>query len=382
MTETLTSSGDFTDRRAELAEKHERLLAWIAEHDLDAVLIARHENMAWVTAGLADVRVGVLRETGPASLLITRTGKKYCLTTNNEAGRLNAEEFAGLEYETLVNPWYANDTARLIAQVAGVEVAGGSRVAGDVAVGGSPAVSLYDLRASLTEGEMERYRWLGRHTADAAAEVLLALQPGMSERQAQALLAEKLLPKSIMPSVYLTAFDARARSYPHPVPRDGVLQQFGMVGLCARRWGLTVSITRFVHFGPMPQELAEKFGAVESVYERLLEATREGASSDELFGVVQREYARLGHAGAEQNHHQGGATGYGEREWFARPGGEERVQPNQAFAWNPNLLGAKTEDTVLLREGNLELLTGTPDLPTSATRGKAVEIASASVLMR
>jgi Creatinase/Prolidase N-terminal domain len=97
------------ERLAELSAKRRRIAAFLAEKQLDAILIARHENIAWVTAGLVDVRVGVLRESGPASLLLTREGASYYLTTNNEAQRLAEEEFAGLDFQPVVNPWHAND---------------------------------------------------------------------------------------------------------------------------------------------------------------------------------------------------------------------------------------------------------------------------------
>jgi Xaa-Pro dipeptidase len=95
----------------------------------------------------------------------------------------------------------------------------------------------------------------------------------------------------------------------------------------------------------------------------LLDATRVGASSAELFRVAADAYAREGFAGDEQMHHQGGATGYWEREWIATPEGKEQVVDHQAFAWNPSVRGGKVEDTVLLHEGKIELLTPTPELP-------------------
>jgi antitoxin VapB len=36
---------------------------------------------------------------------------------------------------------------------------------------------------------------------------------------------------------------------------------------------------------------------------------------------------------------------------------------NQAFAWNPSIRGGKVEDTVILRDGVIENLTPTPELP-------------------
>jgi Xaa-Pro dipeptidase len=366
---------DTQDRTAELAEKQSRLQQFMEEQGLDAVVLSRHENIAWATAGLVDIRVGVLRETGIASLLFNRNGKAFYLSTNNEAPRLAAEEFPQLDYEPLIQPWYANDVMASIAKVVG-----GGNVAADAPLGVLPVLALQPLRFELTPTEIERYRWLGAHTAAAVTQVLLGLRPGMSETMMQAKLAEQLILRQIMPSVYLTAVDDRVRKYRHAVPRAGVLEHYGMVNFCSRRWGLAISMTRFVHFGPMPDELTEKFAAVAVVNAKILHATRGGKSADELFAVAREAYVAAGYAGEERMHHQGGATGYAEREWVARPGGQEQVLNNQAFAWNPSLQGAKAEDTALLQDGTIETITLTPELPTVKTILGGIEYRSAGVL--
>ena len=362
---------------AELTTKRSRIQTMLAERKLDAIFIARHENIAWLTAGLAEIRVGLLRETGVAGLLVTKDDRVFYLTTNNEAPRLAAEEFAHLDYQPLVQPWYAADQAAAIRSVVGQ-----GAVAADIQTGPMPVLSLYPLRAELTPGEITRYRWLGRHVADTASDILPTLEPGMTERGLQAQLAERLIRQGILPSVYLDAFDGRIRGYRHAVPREGVLERFAMLGFCVRRWGLSISVTRFVHFGSMPSELEKKFTAVAEINAHLLAATREGATSDALFTLARDAYAALGYPGEETMHHQGGATGYLEREWVARPGGTDRVTSTQAFAWNPNLHGAKVEDTVLLRNGTIELLTPTNGLPVVINSLNGIDYRSAGVLLR
>jgi Xaa-Pro dipeptidase len=363
------------ERLAELSAKRRKIAGFLAEKGMDAILISRHENIAWATAGFVDVRVGVLRESGPASLLITREGAAYYLTTNNEAQRLADEEFAGLGFEPVVNPWHANDVRASIQRIVG-----SGSVAGDMGQEGFQQVSMQSLRFELTDAEAERYKWLGWHAAEVAATVLRRLEPGMGEHAMQAMLAEQLIGRGMLPSVYLTSADARVAQYPHPVPRAGVLKQLGMLCFCARRWGLTVSMTRFVCFGPLPAEFEAHLAVVAQVNARLLGATREGAASDTLFAVAREAYASLGHAGAEFLHHQGGATGYLERDWFARPGGAERITARQALAWNPNLHGAKVEDTFLFQNGKVELLTATPELPSVTVSFNGTEFRSADVL--
>jgi antitoxin VapB len=360
----------------ELKQKRERVLGLLEREQLDAILIAKHENIAWLTAGRVDVRIGVLRETGAASLLLTKDNAGHYLTTNNEASRLANEEFAGLDWKANVKPWYANDQAASIEAL----VPGGM-VGTDAPFAGLRNINLQPLRYELTLGEVERYRWLGKNTAMAASEVLHATRRGINERRIQAILAGRLIDREILPSVYLTAVDNRIRSYRHAVPRQGVLDRFGMLNFCARRWGLSVSMTRFVHFGPVPSELESKFEVVAQVNAALQSATRQGVSASTLFSVARDAYAAEGHAGEETMHHQGGATGYLEREWVARPGGIEVCGHTQAFAWNPSLDGAKVEDTILLRDGSIEILTATPELPVVETRFEGTSYRSAGVLI-
>ena len=186
---------------------------------------------------------------------------------------------------------------------------------------------------------------------------------GLTEFEMEARVAAALLGGGILPTVYLMAADERIFKYKHAVARGKSVQSYAMLNLCARKWGLTVSITRFAFFGSVPGELRDRFQAAAQVNAALLDATRVGTTSAELFLAAKEAYAREGFAGEEQLHHQGGATGYIEREWVAAPNGTEVVVDSQVFAWNPSIRGGKVEDTVLLSDGSIELLTPTPDLP-------------------
>jgi Xaa-Pro dipeptidase len=364
------------ERAAELIYKRKLLQEVLVGQHLDALLLSRHENIAWATAGLVDMRIGLPRETGCGSLLFTRDGASYYLSTNNEAARLADEEFAQLDFRPLIQPWFALDPAASIRNVSN-----GIRVRADDPTSGFPFISLKSLRIALLDSEIERYCWLGKTVAQCVTDTLVALKPGMTEVAMQAALAERLLSHEILPSVLLTAVDDRIRKYRHAVPRAGILHRLGMLNVCARRWGLSVSITRYVHFGVMPNELDEKFAAVARVNATILHATRPQVSSAELFSVAQAAYSSEGYANEEQMHHQGGATGYWEREWLARPGGDERILEQQAIAWNPSIQGVKVEDTVLLRNGKLETLTITPQLPLVPTRVGPETYFSAGVVL-
>ena len=342
---------------AELDTKHEKLVEWMRAQKLAGVLIKRNENVAWITGGAVELRVLTPGETGVASMLVTAEGKRYYFTTENEAPRLHDEEFGALDFEPVIFPWYADDTASSAAKLAG------GPLGSDTPGAGVTQVDLFPLRASLGESEIARYRWLGAETAAATVESLHQVEPGLSEYDLEAITAGNLLRRGILPSVYLYAVDERIYKYKHAVARGKRLKQYAMLNLCSRKWGLAISITRFLHFGELPGELAARFKSSAQVNAALMDATRVGATSAELFRVAQAAYSAEGFPGEERFHHQGGPTGYGEREWVATPNGTQTVVNNQAFAWNPSIRGGKAEDTVILRDGIIEWLTGTPELP-------------------
>ena len=361
---------------AELDSKHEKLVEFLRAQKLAGVLIKRNENVAWVTGGAVEVRVLTPGETGVASLLVTADGRRYYFTTENEAPRLHDEEFGALDFEPVIFPWYADDTLAAAQKLAG------GPLGSDTPGAGLTQVNLAPLRAALSESEIARYRWLGAETAAATVESLHEVEPGLSENDLEAITAASLLRRGILPSVYLFAVDDRIYKYKHAVARGKRLKQYAMLNLCSRKWGLAVSITRFVHFGELPGELAARFKAAAQVNAALLDATRAGATSAELFRVAQTAYAAEGFPGEERFHHQGGPTGYGEREWVATPNGTEVVVNNQAFAWNPSIRGGKAEDTAILRDGMIEWLTATPELPVINASVNGKNYPAAGVLVR
>ena len=361
---------------AELDGKHERLVEWMRGQGLAGVLMRRNENIAWVTGGAVEEVVCTACETAGVSVLVTAAGKRYYLTTENEAPRAHDEEFGALDFEPVLFPWYADDTAGAAARLAG------GPVGSDTPGAGLTLVSLFPLRAALSVTEIARYRWLGAETAAATVEAIHQVEPGLSEYDLQAITEAGLLRRGILPSVALYAVDERIMKYKHAVPRGNRLKQYGMLNLCARKWGLVISITRFIHFGELPGELAARFQSAAHVNAALLDASRPGATSAQLFRAAQAAYAAEGYPGEEKFHHQGGPAGYGEREWVATPNGTETVVNNQAFAWNPSIRGGKTEDTVILRDGKIEWLTATPELPVIAASANGTVYPAPGVLVK
>jgi Xaa-Pro aminopeptidase len=100
-----------------------------------------------------------------------------------------------------------------------------------------------------------------------------------------------------------------------------------------------------------------------SVFAALLDAARPGVTGAHLFGAGAAAYATAGFPNEERLHHQGGAIGYRARDWVAHPASTDIVTPPQAFAWNPTVTGTKIEETCLVRDDEIEVITASPDWP-------------------
>jgi antitoxin VapB len=170
--------------------------------------------------------------------------------------------------------------------------------------------------------------------------------------------------RGVQVTVNLIATDERIFELRHPLPTNKRLERYAMLILCGRKAGLVCSITRFVHFGLIPDAVRKKMEAVARVDAALISGTRPGRKLGEVFQQGVEAYAAVGYADEWQLHHQGGPAGYEPREFIATLGSEEEIYFGQAYAWNPSITGTKSEDTILIGENGNEILTAIDDWPT------------------
>ena len=352
---------------AEVAEKLSRVQKLLAEKKLGGLLISKVRNFSWLSGGLGDNHIVITSEDGAASLLVLADGRKFLVASNSEAARLETEDLAGLGFQLAQFRWYEDkqspDQKRKLID----SLAAGKTIATDTPYGNLPmadSAALHDLQTPLTNTELQKYRWLGKHTAEAVAAALARVKPGMSEREMEAIASDELLRRQIRPTVLLMGTDERIYKFRHAVPSDAVVKRYAMVNVCARRWGLVIAVTRFVHFGPIPADLAHRLESAARVGATMAQALKPGVTAKALFDVAKAAYKSVGFPDEWQAHHQGGAIGYEERDFLIHPSATESVHDRQAFAFNPSIAGAKVEDTIVLIDGHVENLTATPTLPT------------------
>ena len=175
----------------------------------------------------------------------------------------------------------------------------------------------------------------------------MATRPGETESEVVARLCGDLWKDRIDPVTLMSAADDRVAGYRHPIPTERRIERFLMVSVNARKWGLIVSLTRFVHFGRIPAALQRQYRDNVRIDCTFMAATRPGVPAREILVRGIEAYRSAGYPDEWKLHHQGGAIGYTGRDYRTNFETPDVVQPNQGFTWNPSLTGTKSEDTIL-----------------------------------
>lgn len=365
----------------ELLTKQRRLGDFLDRHHLDGVLLTHRNNFAWITCGKTNY-IPNNSPVGVTSILATRDGVRACLANAIEAPRMRNEELAGAGIDTIDFPWW--DRAAATARVR--DVIAGRKIATDSETFGLPLALLpgnfAELRWSFTHEEIERYRDVSHRLSRAIEAACHEVKPGMTGHDIAGLLDHHVHLRRLNPVVTLVAVDEQIESFRHPIPKPKAARRSAMLVTCAESGGLIPCLTRFVHFGPMSAERKAKQQAICDIDTAVNLATKPDRTLGAIFGDLQKAYTACGHDGQWKLHHQGGSTGYAGREAFATPDSAVTVRENQPFAWNPSIVGAKQEDTILCTTDGIEVLTApSGDWPVIVGRYGERELARADVLV-
>jgi Xaa-Pro aminopeptidase len=368
---------------SEIDRKVSRLAAAAAAAGAGGVLILAHWNFAWLTGGASN-RIDVSREAGAGALLVGSDGRRMILANEIEMPRLASEALDGLDFEPVSFPWVDEraDPAFLARRAA--EVLGAGLLAADLPIGGGLPFepTLSKLRTQLEPEDVERYRRLGADVGRTVGDAVRSLPVGATEDEAIRSVGASVLRAGARPLVLLAAADERLLRFRHPIPTTTPWRDRLMVAVCAERHGLVVALSRLVALRPPDAEILRRLSAAQHVFAALLHASVPGASAASLFEVAARAYAAEGYPGEEARHHQGGGIGYKSREWIAHPRATETLTAPTALAWNPSVTGTKVEDTCLVHQEGLEIITtslGWPVREVSA-QGRTLLVADHLVL--
>ncbi|MGC5324345.1 M24 family metallopeptidase [Brevibacillus sp. SYSU BS000544] len=345
-------------KQAVFDERIRKLRELMDKKQLDGLLLRKRRSFSWLTSGQSNYIVQTT-EQGVSDFLIF-SDRVICITNQMESARIKEEEMNGLDVEWLTTEWHESVEPAIVARCQnkrmGTDTVQASSFLPDVLVLGTEIAKLSYV---LNEDEQNKYRWLCQASARAIEATCREIQPGMTEFQIQALLASKVMAHGINPQVLLVATDDRILNYRHPIPTAKKLDKYAMLVLCGEKFGLVANVTRFVHFGPLPEEIRVNKAKLAQIDVSMNAATRPGKAICEVFNTGIESYRQMGFPDDWRYLHQGGPTGYASREFLATSESPGVVQLHQAFAWNPAIRGIKSEDTILVGEQANEFLTYT-----------------------
>jgi Xaa-Pro dipeptidase len=350
----------------EIEIKTERLREMLNAENLGGVLLNSQHNFAWLSGGKSN-GINLSIENGACFLFVRRDGKKFVLANNIEMPRILSEEISAEDFEPIKFAWQEEKSnSDLIFEKTKSLLDGGGRIASDLSLHKEirPIENLISrCRYELTEAEIERYRRLGKDAGIALGNVIKIINPGETEIEIARKTRNELAKFNCDSVVTLVGADERIEKFRHPIPTENNWKKVLLIAVCAKRKGLIASLSRIVCTGEIPDVLKRKTEAAAFVFAKILSETKRENTGAKLYETAVDAYAEKGFADEINKHHQGGAAGYKTRDWVIYPQSAETVFPNQAFAFNPSITGTKSEETALLINDEIEIITASPDFP-------------------
>ena len=338
---------------AEVVEKEKRILEYLDINGYDAAVIGRRDNFSWFSCGGHNCVVHT-SEMGVCFAVITRN-KRYLAANTMDGCRIMDEELQGMDFELINLRWYEKSPAQTVT-----DMFEGKKVLSDTALPGmdfKPGV-FYKLQYPLTDGEVERYRWLGRKAEEIVKKAADEARPGMNELEIESLLMCEYAKYNIIAPVVIIGSDERIAKYRHCTPSDKKVNKMVMLAPAIQKWGLTVPVTRMVYFGDrLPEDLRKKFEAVCTIEAHTMAKCTPGNKFTDILVMQKKLYAETGYPDEWRNHFQGGITGYVINDPTKYNDPEAVIQDRQTFNWYITVTGVKVEETFLADKSRKEILT-------------------------
>lgn len=334
----------------ELEIKLKRIRDMLQQEELESVLLSAIPDFFWITCGKNEV---VDFETGEtASKILVTQDNLYVVCSSSEQYRVMDEVVDKEDFTLLAYLWHEEEL-EVLKKITDI-----SRMGSDTGIYGSRNISaqISKLRYELTEEERTRYKEIGPEAASILETVMQTAKPGEKETEIAGRITGTLTARGYLVPVCMVGSDERIFKYRHPVATDKEVKEYVMGAICAQKYGLTISVSRIISFVPLSEEIRDKYNAALKIDALYNLSTVPGAKVSEILKMAHEKYRQLGYAKDYDLHHQGGAIGYPTRDYTATEKCEEIVRNHQAFAWNPTIAGVKVEDTIMVEDNEILIL--------------------------
>jgi Xaa-Pro aminopeptidase len=356
-------------------ERLERLLAALAEGDLDALLVQRPVDLRYLTGftgshGLALIVADPAAKLGAHRFL---TDFRYRTQAAEQLPDAYEREIVAGELLDAVAPLLAGPSGRLGFDDAQLTVRSHRRLAELLPPGWELVACtgmIERLRAVKEPGEIARMRAAAELADEALRETLQSGIVGRSEREVAIELELRMRRLGAEAPSFPSIVAAGAHAaLPHATPREQQIPRDVLVTIDwgALHEGYCSDCTRTYATGEgIPARAREIYELVLSAQERALAAVRAGPTGREVDAVAREVIERAGY-GEQFGHGLGHGVGLEvhERPRLSRTAGEERLRAGNVVTiepgvYEPGRLGVRIEDLVVVGEDSREVLTSLP----------------------
>lgn len=342
----------------EVRQKLDRIRAYMEQHGLTGVVIARKDNFSWLSCG-GNSCVVVPDQEGVGAFVVTKE-RLYLVAQVMDGQRLLDEELGGMEIDYVPLHWYEGSRIRKAIEIAG------KTPAADVPADGAQYIlsDLYSLQYPLTENEIRKLRWAGKKVDEVLRQTAHEIQPGMVDYEAEAILLSKFAKINIYCDVLLIGTDERIFRYRHPSPSGAKLGRYVFLHPAARYEGLHINVTRSIYFGDsLPDEIQRPYRTALDVEAACISSCIPGKYWCDILEMQKSMLRQRGYPEEWRNHFPGGRTGYSVCECDFSLSTERRIVDKECYDWFITVTGAKVEELSQNIAGKHEVLSSTGNWP-------------------
>lgn len=365
-------------RRADIEEKHQRIIRFLDENGLEAVVLTRADSVAWFTSG-GDLRNGLYDDRASIQIYVNHQCRAV-VCDNVQTARAFEEELSGLGFQLKEHPWHVGPLPLLST------LTRNRRIVSD---GGYPVLNLPDesealdrLRFPLTVLERQRLRELGRTLALTLEATARNFEPGETEADIAGHLAHRLMREGVCPVDLHVAGDDRLARYRLPSFKAAEIHRRATINAVGRRYGLCAGATRTVSFGPVDPAFRKAHELACMIDATCIFFSRPGESAGGVFRRARRIYEKFNYPDEWTLAYQGGVIGYKPREFLFVPESPRILTHGQPVCWSPGVNAARSEDTVVVDNRGYEVVTEAQRWPKLEVMVKGYPILRPAVLER
>jgi len=336
------------ERIQEVDRRHGLLAEYLSLKNLDAALLIRPKNFAWLSCGGDNTRRGMSE---PVAAMFVTPDARLVLCGASDSGQLFDTELAGLGFQLKERPW-SEDRDVLFR-----DLCRGRAVAVDEGLGETLDQDLADFRMALAVRDHARLRMLGSEVAHCVEASARQCEPGETEAEVAGQLAHRLIRRGIDPIQVQVMSDGQSRRYRHWSYSSDRIERFTVISVIGRRDGLHAGTSRTVCFGSPPQQLLDWHQHAALVQATGMFFSFGGWAFRETWDRVARIYEKFGAPDEWRAAEQAEVIGYDVCEASVGPQSTRKFVTGSAVHWHPSVGSASVADTILLTQTGFELLT-------------------------